>query len=88
MSFKLKNSGILLPGVAESHETKGGTHPFLLSMASQAKLGLIKNMRRGKAWLEDYDDQLVLARQQGTRLLVTRIDHLVMPNAEMPAGHG
>ena len=69
VAFKLKNSGLVLPTAIHSHEQKGN-HPLLLSDPSQAALGMIKNMRLGIVYLEDYDDYLQVYRAKGTGLKV------------------
>ena len=53
--FKLSKSGLLLPGYIESHEQLG-EHPLLLSDLSQARLGMVKDMRLGQVMLKDYND--------------------------------
>ncbi len=45
-----------------------GFVPFLLSLGSQASLGLVKDMRAGKVWLCDREDmelELCCAAQNG-----------------------
>ena len=65
----MKNSGHILPTCIQTHEQKGN-HPLLLSDPSQAALGLVKNMRKGIVYLEDYDDYLKVYRATGTGLKV------------------
>ena len=69
VAFQLKNSGLILPTAIQSHEQKGN-HPLLLSDPSQAALGMVKNMRKGIVYLEDYDDYLKVYRATGTGLKV------------------
>ena len=50
---------------------------MLLSQASQAKLGFVKDVRDGTIQVKDYDWQhLEVARQIGTGLFMVRLDHL------------
>ena len=69
VGFQLKNSGLILPTAIQSHEQKGN-HPLLLSDPSQAALGMVKNMREGIVYLEDYDDDVKVYRAKGTGLKV------------------
>ena len=74
----LEPSRLRLPGLIESHEVKDGKRLMLLSQAAQAKLGFIKNVRRGTITMEDYEGQeLEVCRQIGTGLYIVRIDHLM-----------
>ncbi len=73
-AFQLKNSGHILPTCIQSHEQKGN-HPLLLSDPSQAALGLVKNMRKGIVYKEDYDDFLTMYRATGTGLKVVCVSN-------------
>ena len=43
-------------------------HPFLMSQACQARLGMTKRVQEGSITLDDYDSQsLEVARQLGTK---------------------
>ena len=73
----LPESGVTLQGSLDSHEIAEARHPLLLSNSCQAKLGFTKSSRRGTVSLDDYDNQeLEVARQIRTGLLMVRIDHL------------
>ena len=74
MCFRLSNSGLLLPGIVESHE-QPGTHPLLLSDSAQAQLGMVKDMRLGQVKLKDHDDYLDIYRAEGSGLKVVCISH-------------
>ena len=66
------------PRCVHSHEIPEKTHPFLLSQACQAKLGMTKRVRDGSITLDDHDAQsLEVARQVGTGLFMIRTDHLM-----------
>ena len=79
--MKLINSGYLLPTTLESHEQEGW-HPLLLSDKSQGCLGMIKDMRTGRVYLQDYDDYLPIYRAAGSGLKVICISHF--PKAANP----
>ena len=52
---------------------------MLLSQSAQAKLGFVKNVRKGTIVMEDYDNQnLEVVRQKDTGLFMIRIDHLYL----------
>ena len=73
----LPKSGVTLQGALDSHEIADARHPLLLSHSCQARLGFTKSSRRGTVTLDDYDNQeLEVARQIRTGLLMVRIDHL------------
>ena len=42
-AFLLNESGMVLPGSIDSHETETSRHPLLISQACQAKLGFTKS---------------------------------------------
>ena len=76
--FLLNESGMVLPGAIDSHETADSRHPLLISQSVQAKLGFTKSARKGTITLDDYEDQgLEVARQIRTGLFMIRIDHLL-----------
>mgnify|MGYP007025871978 CR=1 FL=1 len=58
----------------ESHQQKG-RHPILLSDASQAKLGMLKDMRTGQVRLKDYDDEIEVCRTHDSALKVICISN-------------
>ena len=69
--------GQTIAGVTTSHEIEGASHPILLSIEMQGKLGLVKDIRAGTIKLRDYpDERLEIVRQKGTGLFMVRIDHL------------
>ena len=72
--FKLKECGKLVPGTIESHEQEG-RHPLLLSDSSQARMGMVKDMRLGKVTLKDYDDSLDIYSAEGSGLKVICVSH-------------
>jgi len=81
MGLKLEESGRVIPGALDSHETEPSPgvrpHPLLLSNAVQARLGLTKSARNGRVTLDDFGGQsLEVAREKGTGLFMVRIDHL------------
>ena len=81
MGLKLKESGRVVPGALDSHETEPSPdvrpHPLLLSNKVQARLGFTKSARNGKVTLDDFEGQsLEVARDKGSGLLMIRIDHL------------
>ena len=61
--MKFKFSGLILPQFLQSHE-QPGKHPLLLSDECQAKLGFVKDMREGKVYLKDYDDEIEVFRDK------------------------
>ena len=73
-AFLLTKSKKALPGFLESRE-QPGTHPLLLSDASQARLGFVKDMRAGKVYLKDYNDDVDLYRAEGSGLRVVCVSH-------------
>ena len=78
MAIRLQESDMVIPGCAHSHEIPGKTHPLLVSLACQAHLGMTKRVRDGSVTLDDCDAQsLEVARQVGTGLFMSRIDHLI-----------
>ena len=78
MAIRLQESGMVIPGCVHSHESPEKTHPFLVSQACQAKLGMTKRVRDSSITLDDYDAQSSdVARQVGTGLFMIRIDHLI-----------
>ena len=78
-AFLLNESGMLLPGSIDSHETEKSKHPLLISQACQAKLGFTKKSRDGTITMDDYENQgLEVARQARTGLFMVRIDHLLV----------
>ena len=81
MGLKLKESGRVVPGALDSHETEPSPdvrpHPLLLSNKVQARLGFTKSARSGKVTLDDFEGQsLEVARDKGSGLIMIRIDHL------------
>ena len=48
---------------------------MLLSDSSQARMGMIKDMRLGQVKLKDYDDYLDIYRAEGSGLKVVCISH-------------
>ena len=74
VAFKLKNSGLIVPTRIESHE-QAGNHPLLLSDLSQARMGLVKNMRTGTVYMQDHKDFLPVYRAKGTGLKVVCISN-------------
>ena len=77
-SLMLTPSRLRLPGLIESHQVRDGKHLMLPSQAAQAKLGFVKNVRRGTIMLEDYEGQEIeVCRQVNTGLYIIRIDHLL-----------
>jgi hypothetical protein len=82
-AIRLKNSGMYIPGIIESHEM-AGEHALLLSNTAQAKLGMIKDMRSATCRLKDYDDDLALARMRGSGLLVVNIGRLYECRDDLP----
>lgn len=84
-SLLLRNSGITLAGVIESHELQGSEVPLLLSLSAQEKLGLIKNLRTGRCYLADYpDEEIELCRSSGNGLLVINISNFSQRGADDP----
>ena len=78
-AFLLNESGMVLPGSIDSHETATSKHPLLISQACQAKLGFTKKSRDGTITMDDYENQgLEVARQARTGLFMVRIDHLLV----------
>ena len=78
MAVRLKESDMVIPGYAHSHEIPEKAHPLLLSQACQAKLEMRKRVREGTITLDDYDAQpLEVARQVGTGSFMMRLDHLI-----------
>ena len=78
-AFLLNESGMVLPGSIDSHETETSKHPLLISQACQAKLGFTKKSRDGTITMDDYENQgLEVARQARTGLFMVRIDHLLV----------
>ena len=78
-AFLLNESGMVLPGSIDSHETEKSKHPLLISQACQAKLGFTKKSRDGTITMDDYENQgLEVARQARTGLFMVRIDHLLV----------
>ena len=71
-AWKLLRSRKILPGFLESNE-QDGTHPLLISDESQARLGMVKDMRSGKCYLKDYDDYIQIYRAKGSGLKVVCI---------------
>ena len=68
---------MVIPGCVHSYEIPEKTHPLLESQACQAKLGMTKRVRDGSITLDAYDAQsLEVARQVGTGLFMSGIDHL------------
>ena len=61
MGLKLEESGRVIPGALDSHETEPSPgvrpHPLLLSNKVQARLGLTKSGRNGKVTLDDFESQ-------------------------------
>ena len=69
--IKLEPSGLVIRGSFKSNELEGSSAPLLLSLAAQAKLGFVKDVRRGLCHLEDYPGQrLPLARSVSTGLVM------------------
>ena len=56
-AMMLQESQRVLPLILDSHEQEG-RHPMLLSDSSQARLGMVKDMRAGVCYLKDYNDYL------------------------------
>ena len=76
---KLVESGMIIPGGMDSHELPTADHPMLISQSVQARLGMIKCIRNGIIWLQDYDNQtLEVVRHYKTGLFMIRIDYLWM----------
>ena len=76
---KLVESGMIIPGGMDSHELPTADHPMLISQSVQARLGMIKCIRNGIIWLQDYDNQtLEVVRHYKTGLFMIRIDHLLV----------
>ena len=72
-SLRPSRSGMTVCGIMESHEL-GSDVPLLLSLQAQAKLGLIKDVRRGRCRMADYDgDELELARHCRSGLFMINI---------------
>ena len=76
MALQLKESELTLPGACISHEIPDAKHPMLLSQSAQAKIGMVKNMRKGVIMIEDYGEEIEVVRLVGTELFMIRIDHL------------
>ena len=73
---RLENAGRTLTSRIDSNEIEG-ERALLLSNDAQVKLGMIKDMRAGTCYLRDYDDEVQLARMQGSGLLVLNIGRLM-----------
>ena len=78
-AVRLKESKMILPGTIESHEMEVGDNPILISQASQAAMGMVKDMRAGTVQMKDYDMQsLEIVRHARNGLFMVRIDHLLI----------
>ena len=78
MAVKLEESGRIIPGCVHTHEIPVKSHPLLLSLACQAKLGRVKHVCHGSISLDDCGGQkLEVVRQAGTGLFTSRSEHLV-----------
>jgi hypothetical protein len=84
VAMKLKYSGLILPQFLQSHE-QPGKHPLLLSDECQAKLGFVKDMREGKVYLKDYDDEIEVFRDRQSGLKVICISHFPTTDEGMKA---
>ena len=60
-AWTLEQSGLVVPGKIQSHK-QIGSHPLLLSKASQAQLGFIKNMQANTVYMKRYGEHLPVRR--------------------------
>ena len=79
MAIRLQESDMVISGCVHSHEILEKTHPWFVSQACHAKLGMTKRVRDSSITLDDYDAQsLEVAQQVVTGLFMIRIDHLIL----------
>ena len=65
----------LIGGQLQSHE-QDGSHPLLLSDASQAALGFVKDMSSNLIFLKNYDVYLEVCRAHDSGLKVINIEDM------------
>jgi hypothetical protein len=66
--LRLEESGGIVEGSLASHELGTGDGPLLLSLAAQATLGLVKNVRKGTCFVEDVGEHVMLYEVAGSGL--------------------
>ena len=70
----ISGPGDVIYGYIDSNEIEGSSHPMLLSLMAQQKIGLVKNMRTGEVKLADGDVEVETALCSKTGLLLIRLD--------------